>query len=324
MEYFLIDTPKDTYYPRPEGTRLINSPASSRKPLVWLKGAWRAVNMTSADDLLLCYLDIQAVLCHWISRLTLRRRRIVAINILLKDKPTAKNRIVSQLYKSALSSPDFHATVTSPEYGDWLNNKFHRHFTYYHLPDLYVYDSIHASVDSSTPETPTIFCGGHNGRDWNKMIAIASAMPEAEFKLVLPSCTWESIHNRFPANVTAMHDIPYDRFISEMASSSLVCLPLGTEAPAGLIVMFQAAALGKPVVTSDTVTTRAYISPDMTDAALVGSPDPAVWAAAINDMLVKKTDNDTTPARLIDRLKKDCNRHAYTRHLENLIALYKQ
>ena len=324
MEYFLIDTSKDTYYPRPEGTRLINSPASSRKPLVWLRGAWRAVNMTNADDLLLCYLDIQAVLCHWISRLTFRRRRIVAINILLKDKPTAKNRIVSQLYKSALSSPDFHATVTSPEYGDWLNNKFNRQFTYYHLPDLYVYDNIYTSFDNSTPEIPTIFCGGHNGRDWNKMIAIAREMPGTKFKFILPTSAWESIHTRFPANVTAMHDIPYDKFISEMASSSLVSLPLDTEAPAGLIVMFQAAALGKPVVTSDTVTTRAYISPDMADAALVESADPADWATVINDMLAKKTSPDSTSPRLIDRLKKDCNRHVYTRHLENLIALYKQ
>ena len=324
MEYFLIDTPKDTYYPRPEDTQLINSPASSSKPLVWLRGAWRAVSMTNADDLILCYLDIQAVLCHWISRLTFRRRRIVAINILLKDKPTAKNRIVSRLYRSALSSPDFHATVTSKEYGDWLNRKFNRKFSYYHLPDLYVYEDLKSPSDTNTGKRPVIFCGGHNGRDWNKMTAIAREMPGTEFKFVLPTEIWQSIHGRFPSNVTAMHNIPYEKFINEMASSDIVCLPLDTEAPAGLIVMFQAAALGKPVITSDTVTTRAYITTDMTDAVLVKSQSPTTWAMAINDMLGKELSTEAREPRLIDILKKECNREVYTQHLKNLIKLYGQ
>ena len=43
-----------------------------------------------------------------------------------------------------------------------------------------------------------------------------------------------------------------------MCQSSLVVMPLDTEAPAGLIAFFQAAANGRMSITSDTVTTREY------------------------------------------------------------------
>ena len=39
-------------------------------------------------------------------------------------------------------------------------------------------------------------------------------------------------------------------------------MPLDTEAPAGLIALFQAATYGKMVITTDTVTTREYFSGD--------------------------------------------------------------
>lgn len=260
MEYFLIDTPGDTYYPRPKGSILLNSPTSSRKPITWLAGAWHAVNRTKKSDLLICYLDIQGILCWWLSHLTLRKRKIVAINLLLKDKPTIKNRIATWIYRRALSSPDFHATVTSKEYGTWLNKKFKRDFNYYHLPDLYVYENLSEACAAYGTSPNTVFCGGRNGRDWHTMLEIARNMPDTTFTIVFPDHILNSLNQRIPQNVRALHDIPYESFIQEMAAARIVCLPLDTEAPAGLIVIFQAAALGKPVITSDTVTTRAYLS----------------------------------------------------------------
>lgn len=318
MEYFLIDQPGETYYPRPEGSILINSPAASRKALMWIKGAWHAVNTTTKDDILLCYLDIQAVICWWIALLTCRKRNIVAINILLKDKPTLKNRVASWLYKRALSSKRFHATVTSPEYGKWLNRKFRRDFSYYHLPDLYVYDDL-ADIAATTPVEPdTVFCGGKNGRDWHMMADIAKAMPEMRFKLIMPGDVWNAIGASLPQNVTCRHDIPVDEFLNEMASSEVVCLPLDTEAPAGLIVLFQAAAMNKPIVTTDTVTTRAYITPDTTDAFLadkqVSSWVNTLRIAATNT--AKKPDNH----KLIDYLIAHCNRDKYIWHLNTIIT----
>lgn len=43
-----------------------------------------------------------------------------------------------------------------------------------------------------------------------------------------------------------------------MCQPSLVLMPLNTEAPSGLIVIFQAVANCKLIITTDTVTTREY------------------------------------------------------------------
>ncbi|WP_279149832.1 glycosyltransferase [Muribaculum intestinale] len=269
---------------------------------MWIKGAWRAVNATTNDDILLCYLDIQAVICWWIAILTCRKRNIVAINILLKDKPTLKNRVASWLYKRALSSKRFHATVTSPEYGKWLNRKFRRDFSYYHLPDLYVYDDL-ADIAATTPVEPdTVFCGGKNGRDWQMMADIAKAMPEMRFKLIMPGEVWNAIGASLPPNVTCRHDIPVDEFLHDMASSEVVCLPLDTEAPAGLIVLFQAAAMNKPIVTSDTVTTRGYITDKISNARLVASKNPLKWA----DTIRRSTSCKTSSGHSLRNYLRDC------------------
>lgn len=322
MEYFLIDTPGDTYYPRPCGAVLINSPASSRKPITWLIGAWRAVQATNKSDLLFCYLDIQGIICWWISHLTLRKRNIIAINLLLKDKPTIKNRITTWIYRRALSSPHLHATVTSPAYGEWLNRKFNRNFSYYHLPDIYVYDDLTSLRIKSETSINTVFCGGRNGRDWHTMLEIACQMPDTAFTIVFPGQIWKSLNGKIPGNVRALHDIPYDNFIHEMASAQIVCLPLDTEAPAGLIVMFQAAALSKPIVTSNTVTTRSYITSDMTNATLVDGANTAKWISAIREMM-NRSQSDINKTPLSENLSRRCNRNAYIRHLEKLASSFR-
>lgn len=315
--YFLIDVPGDTYYPRPEGTRLINSPAASHKAVTWIVGAWRAVGATRSDDLLLCYLDIQAVLCWWFARLTLRRRNIVAINLLLKDKPTLRNRLTTLLYRRALSSPRFYATVTSEEYGQWLNRKLGHSFSYYYLPDLYAYDGLHEQYKGVAVEPRTVFCGGRNGRDWATMLAIAEAMPSVAFKLVMPSAVQKSLPTPLPPNVAVSCDISTDDFLRTMAACQAVCMPLDTEAPAGLIVLFQAAALGKPIVISDTVTTRAYICPDMSDAHLVAGPPPIPWAKALAATLSQPPSATNS---LRDYLRGHCSPSHYVHWLKAIIA----
>jgi hypothetical protein len=320
MDYYLVDATADTYYPKTPGSTLLYSPAASRKFIMWIKGAWNAVNATRADDLLLCYLDIQAVLCRWMARLTLRHRNIVAINLLLKDKDTAKNRVATLLYRSALASAHFHATITAPEYGEMLNRKFGREFHYHHLPDLYIYDDLSERYASVKTQSNTVFCGGHNGRDWATMLRIAQAMPDVTFKLVMPGDVYNDLHN-LPANVVALHDISLDTFLTEMAASSTVALPLDTEAPAGLIVMFQAAALGKPVVTTSTVTTRGYISPDMPDATLVADISTEAWSTTIRSALATPRQQCGSFRRY---LQENCSAEKYVAGLQNIIRAVKQ
>lgn len=313
MEYYLVDSPKETYYPRTEGSVLINSPASSHKAIMWIKGAWHAINIVKKNDILLCYLDIQAVLCWWFAKLTFRKRNIVAINLLLKDKPTLKNRFASWLYKQALSSDNFTATVTAPKYGNWLNKKFNRKFKYYHLPDLYVYNNLYDDFKDINTTPNTVFCGGNNGRDWETMIRLAKEMPDVTFKLIMPKQRWDKYKSIFPTNIQAYYDVTEDFFLKEMASSQVVCLPINTPAPAGLIVLFQAAALRKKILISNTITTKGYITPNISDAKLISTQQE--WNKALINMI---SDSSITPT-LYQYLNQNCSRESYINRLNKII-----
>lgn len=120
-----------------------------------------------------------------------------------------------------------------------------------------------------------------------------------------------------PQNVTCRHDIPVDEFLNEMASSEVVCLPLDTEAPAGLIVLFQAAAMNKPIVTSDTVTTRGYITDKISNARLVASKNPLKWADTIRRSTSCKTSSGHS---LRNYLRNNCNSDSFVGHLSNIIS----
>ena len=50
-----------------------------------------------------------------------KNRKIIALNILLKDKATTKNKAAKLLYKPVLKSKKVQATVTSKKYGEHLN-----------------------------------------------------------------------------------------------------------------------------------------------------------------------------------------------------------
>ncbi len=288
---------------------------------MWIKGAWRAVNSTSEEDILLCYLDIQAVICWWLAKLTFRHRNIVAINLLLKDKPSIKNRIASWMYFKALSSENFHATVTSLEYGQWLNRKFGKNFYYYHLPDLYIYNDLGTRYGDIKPKDNTVFCGGTNGRDWNMIFKIAEAMPDMTFTIVMPGSIHKRFVNNIPPNVVAMHDVSLDTFLREMASSQIVCLPLDTEAPAGLIVLFEAAAIGRPIVTSSTVTTRAYIRKGMSDACIITTNDTSEWVKTIR-ILMHNISMPNANQKFNDYLNSFCSEQKYVESLQSIIKQY--
>lgn len=89
-------------------------------------------------DTIICWYDFMAVLCWWLCKVQFKNRKIIALNILLKDKATAKNKLAKFLYKPMLKSKMVQATVTSKKYGDYLNEilKIQKKYTLLH--DVYL------------------------------------------------------------------------------------------------------------------------------------------------------------------------------------------
>ena len=202
----------------------------------------------SADgDTIIFWYDFMAVLCWWLCKVQSKRRKIITVNILLKDKNTTKNKLAKFLYKPALKLKDVQATVTSRKYGEHLNEMLGLHKKYVLLYDIY-----HGgySFDYKGDMNPnTVFCSGRNGRNWDFLIEIAEVMPEVTFNCVIPKDKWEQHKDSFSSNMVVKSDIPEKEFLEFMCQSQLVVMPLDTEAPAGLIAFYQATANGKMSIT---------------------------------------------------------------------------
>lgn len=278
--------------------------------------ACKEIIKQSADgDAIICWYDFIAVLCWWLCKIQFKKRKIIALNILLKDKDTAKNKLAKMLYKPMLKSKDIQATVTSRTYGEHLNEMLGIQKEYVLLHDIY-----HGgySIDYKGDVIPnTVFCGGRNGRDWNFLIEIAKAMPEVTFNCVMPRDKWEQHKDSFSGNMVVKSDIPEKEFLEFMCQSQLIVMPLDTEAPAGLIAFYQATANGKMSVTSDTVTTQEYFAEGR--GALCGE-NVDDWKDKIQYYLQHPADADACAAKFKNYLESECSEQKYAKTLWRMLA----
>lgn len=320
MVYFLFDNPQDkkrlSFISKNTNREMkeVYSPKCGKLIVGWLKGCLAVLKQSHGNDTIVCWYDFQAVLCYWLSKLSFKRRKIVCINLLLKDKESAKNKVVAWLYKKALKSKRFVASVTSVEYGNHLKKRLGIDKDLFLLHD--VFHENYKTNENVEVAPDTVFCGGRNGRDWKFMIDVAKAMPNVDFHLVMPKTTYEDFQTELPSNVVAKYNLSMEDFMKEMCSCEIVALPLDTEAPAGLIVLFQAAANMKYILTTDTMTTREYLSDEK--GSLLPN-DIVAWKKAIKDRLGNKHRNSEASAKLLNFLKEECSEKKFVEGIELMI-----
>ena len=238
----------------------------------------------------------------------------MCVNLLLKDKDSVKNKIVAWLYKKALKSKYFVASVTSVEYGIHLKERLGINKELFLLHDVFHEDyEVNAFLDVCPN---TVFCGGRNGRDWRFMIKVAKVMPHVQFHLVMPKVTYDDYQHELPSNVVARYNISMEDFIKEMCSCEIVALPLDTEAPAGLIVLFQSAANMKYIITTDTMTTREYL---FDGRGCLLPNDVEVWKKAINEKLGNVKSNIIASEKLLNFLESECSERKFVEGVETMI-----
>lgn len=273
------------------------------------------IKKSTVGDTIICWYDFMAVLCWWLCKVQFKHRKIVMLNILLKDKATAKNKLAKFLYKQALKSKGVQATVTSRKYGEHLNEMLGIQKQYTLLHDTY-----HGgySIDYKGNVFPnTVFCGGRNGRDWEFLIKIAQAMPEITFNCVMPRAKYEQYKDGFGKNMVVKSDIPEQEFLKFMCQSQLVVMPLDTEAPAGLIAFYQAAANRKMSITSDTVTTQEYFANGR--GAFCGKTVED-WKDKIQYYIQHINEADACAAKLKSFLESECSEKNYAKTLWRMLV----
>ena len=273
-----------------------------------------SMKQVKSGDTIVCWYDFMAVICWWMSKFTHKKIKIIAINILLKDKNTTKNKIAKFLYKKALLSESFDATVTTDEYGQYIKGILKINIKFTLLHDVYHQSYLINQPIETIPNT--VFCGGRNGRDWKMLFQIAKLLPDITFNCVMPTSVKEQYKDDMSNNIQVKTDIPESEFMNFLCASQFVVMPLDTEAPAGLTVYFQAAANNKLILTSKTVTTEGYLSDNR-----------GVLCDGIDDFVVKiryyiqhMDEANDYAMRFKQFLERECSEENYSRTLWRMLA----
>lgn len=274
-------------------------------------GSLKAVRASKKGDTIVAWHYLQAVLAWWICKLTFRKRQFVSLNILLKKDKTLKNKLHRYLCKKAFQAKNFRATVTSVPYGKWLNKQLGIDVEYPLLHDVY-HDYYCTPQYSEGKNKDIVFCGGASGRDWELMLDIIRITPELKFYMVMPKHIFRPFMKKhgddLPQNVKIGCNMPYKEFMFRLCQSTLVVLPLSINAPAGLTVMYQAAANRRMVLTSDTEAMKEYFMPYQ----LCGK-NPEQWRDKIRYYLQHEDERKAEADRFHDFITTQCTETDYAR-----------
>lgn len=123
-----------------------------------------------------------------------------------------------------------------------------------------------------------VFAGGDPLRDYD-LLAEAARGLDAEVHIA--TRRWRPDPAALPANVRA-GALPHEEFVERLTSSGVVAVPLagGRMRSAGQQTFLNAMALGKPVVVSDAVGVREYVT-DREHALIVPTGDPGAMHRAL-------------------------------------------
>lgn len=319
MVYFLFDNPadkKNMEFLREYDTasfRLIFPQDQCKSIKSMMRVCSDCIRNSNEYDTIICWYDFMGILCWWICRVLCKKRKIVVLNILLKNKKSLRNMVARMLYKPALKSKNLVATVTSKEYGESVNRLLGIKKQYILLHDIY-----HGGYDIGyvgQVKENSVFCGGRNGRDWNFLFRLTEKMPDIQFNVVVPKEQFEQYGNHGRNNLSIETEISEKNFLELMCQSSLVIMPLNTEAPAGLIAMFQAAGNGKLIITSDTVVTKEYLA---TNRGVLCKYSFDEWERQIRYWLAHTKEAQGRALNFRKFLENECSEQKYAETLQRL------
>jgi glycosyltransferase involved in cell wall biosynthesis len=284
----------------------------------YLKLANQVLAKSKKDDIIICWLDVIAIYILLLSKLFGRRRKIIAINIMFNDNPSIITRIKKWSMRRLLSNKNIYPTVTSVSLSQFYQNIFN-------LPakDFFVLHDTYGTRrkklqnrEYKTENVKYVFCGGTNGRDWDTLIKIAEQLPDLKFVIVGPHK--DTLGEDYPSNIDYHYNIPYDKFIELLVNSTLLALPLNTEAPAGLIVLLEGALLSKAIVTTDNITMRAYISSG-NNGYLVGKGDYKEFAGKISEVFSNEQIKKSFGEKLNQAIIEKCSPETYVKDIIGIV-----
>jgi len=252
-----------------------------RLHLLYLRSAVEVIIRSKKNDIIVSFLDIHGLYIYLIGKLFLQKRYYIPLNIMINNNADVINKIKLVFYRFYIGNKMVYPTVSS----SYLQEKY-RLLLNLAYKEFYILHDSYGQLDeletNSCQDEEYCFCGGTNGRDWDFLYLLAEELPEINFVLIGAGVDFSLDHNL--PNIKYFFNIPFNEFNKKLSRASVLLMPLKTEAPAGLIVLYSAALLSKPVIISDTLTTKEYVF-NGENGFLIYGKDVEKWKSTIRFLM---------------------------------------
>jgi len=240
------------YNPKDDTTR-------TGKLKIWYKYfklAGKGLSVSEKDDVLISDNFVIGAITAFFSRLSGRKRKVIALNMIAHDKGVFNRIFRKVVYNTAFRNRGFWFSVNDRQ----LIDLYARQFRFPEDRVFVLQDPFFKSDEQAefAGDGDFVFTGGDAYRDWEAVIHCAKELPQIRFAGVARKKYFPG-NTQLPINLKMYFDTTQEEFYGLLKKSRLVFLPLNSKAPCGLIVMMRAALLSKPVVISETPSTRNYI-----------------------------------------------------------------
>lgn len=219
--------------------------------------ACKGIKNSKANDTIISWNFVAGAMVGYLCELFGFNRKIISLNMIAHEKGFINSILRKQIYNKAFRYKSFWFSVNDEQLMTYYSSLFtvdpKKIFI---LHD--VYSKSYEQCDYNKYDH-YVFTGGEAYRDWSNFIKCADSLPEIQFIGVARYMNFP--HNRkLPKNLKMYYDISEDEFYSFVKKCRIVFLPLTSQAPCGLIVIIRAALLSKPVIITETPSTKNYIS----------------------------------------------------------------
>lgn len=266
------------------------------------KTARETVRRCKPGDLAIGWCFDLGLALHLNALLSFKRIHVIAHNFIFSPPPPRSlvRGLKRRLLGSCFRSGRFSATVNSPLQVETYSHYFKVDKDCFAV----VHDSFDFQLDSFDfePGDLSVFCGGMNYRDWDTYLECARQAPDISFVGVANRSLFATPTDSLPGNLRMYFDISESEFYAKMQQSSVVCLPLNTDAPAGLIVLTRAGQYRKPVVTTHTGPTSEFID-DRRSGFLCPQGDAPAMVAVLRQLIEQRTLRQQISENAIQKLR---------------------
>ncbi len=146
------------------------------------------------------------------------------------------------------------------------------------------------------------FAAGRSLRDYETFFA---AVEKLDFPFIVVADRASVAHLNKPSNVELHCDIPRARYLELLENARFVVVPLKADyRSTGQVVVLEASSLGKPVIASDVVGIRDYISHGV-DGLLVAPGNPDALMASIHILMADDAICHKLAAAAMQRVEAD-------------------